>query len=263
MADWQLPPDHEERLAARDFQIKAVEEMGKQARAQRTATTDEEGRPRPDPNLYVSMGPSKSGGPLHPAVEQAIEDNLVEVLKAKFGLDCWDDSVEDTARRVLRYWDEMSQFKGQPAVPGEVQLPFEFTVFKQDGGQMICVPNIEFSSLCAHHLLPFKGTAHVAYISHKLKVGLSKIPRLVDFWAARPQMQERLTEQIAKDLKARLEPHGVMVVIEATHTCMACRGVRKHNGAMITALPTGVYLSNPAARDEFFAYIAPYRTGVR
>jgi GTP cyclohydrolase I len=124
----------------------------------------------------------------------------------------------------------------------------------------VVVKEIEFSSVCAHHLLPFYGSAHVAYIPNKLAVGLSKIPRLVDYWASRPQLQERLTDQIAHDLKRRLEAHGVAVVIEARHTCMACRGVRKHNGAMVTSSMLGVFLTASEARQEFLSLIS--REGV-
>lgn len=254
---WELPPDHEERIAHRDFQVKAALALAEQAKA-RTATHDEHGNIGPDPKLFVSMGPSQPSPP-HPAAAQALEDNLVEVLRAKFGDLCWDDGVEATARRVIRYWEEMGLYSKEEAKPGEAVLPFEFTTFKADASQMVCVPGIEFSSMCAHHLLPFMGRAHVAYIPGDLQVGLSKIPRLVDFWAQRPQVQERLTEQIAKDIKARLKPHGVMVFIEASHSCMACRGVRKHNGAMVTSLPIGVFISSSAAREEFFASIRPYR----
>lgn len=199
----------------------------------------------------------------HDSYIQMVE-GLTEILTTIFGDIVWDDGADATAGRVLRYWLEMAQhlkpvdsFDG----PGQIELPFTFTTFDAEKGQMICVPNIEFASLCAHHLLPFSGVVHIAYVSNETQVGLSKIPRLVDFWAQRPQVQEKLTWQIGADLKARLKPHGVMVVVEASHTCMSCRGVRKHNGAMVTSLPFGVFLSNPSARDEFYAHIAAYRKG--
>jgi len=187
---------------------------------------------------------------------------LAGILERVFGAKVFDDGVGSTAKRVMKYWNEVSGtgvVHDEVPIPGATILPFEFTVFKADPGQIVTVPGIEFSSLCAHHLLPFMGVAHIAYIANKVQVGLSKIPRLVDFWSRRPQVQERLTAQLAKDLKIRLDPHGVMVVIEASHSCMSCRGVRKHNGAMVTSRPEGMFMSNPAARDEFFALIAPHR----
>lgn len=186
----------------------------------------------------------RNGGEPVPDPRRAI---MAELLQSIFGSECWDDSVDQTARRVLKYWYEL-------ATPADNN--FEFTTFPADKGQMIVVDNIEFSSACAHHLMPFYGKAHVAYIPNELQVGLSKVPRLVQFWAHRPQVQERLTHQIAHDMKERLKPMGVMVVIVARHTCQSCRGVRNHNGSMKTSLPMGVFMSNPAARDEFFRMLS-------
>lgn len=187
-----------------------------------------------------------------------LEARLASLLGDVFGETIWDDSVHETARRVIRAWEEYAQHTHGSQVPGEVELPFKFTTFPIKSGekQMVLVNDIEFSSMCAHHLLPFVGRAHIAYLPAELKVGLSKIPRLVDYWASRPQIQEQLTGQIAHDLKARLRAQGVMVVVEAQHTCMCARGVRKHNGMMRTSLPTGVFLSSQAARDEFFHLLA-------
>ncbi len=178
----------------------------------------------------------------HNSQEQRLEAILLEI----FGVDSWDDSALHTAQRVIKYWR---------SVLPEDDIDFEFTTFPAEQRQMIVVANIEFASLCAHHLLPFTGRAHVAYIPHEVQVGLSKIPRLVDYWANRPQVQERLTAQIVWDLNRRLSPNGVMVVVQAQHTCMCARGTRKHNGFMTTSLPKGIFLSNPAARDEFFQLI--------
>jgi GTP cyclohydrolase I len=179
---------------------------------------------------------------------------MAEILKAKFGNHIWDDSAEETARRLLGYYDEMSQYlEGRkPVEPGLAELPFSFTTFEAEDKQMIMVANIEFASMCQHHMLPIIGVAHVAYIPNQIQVGLSKIPRLVEFWSKRPQVQERLTGQIAKDLNKRLHPMGVMVVVEAQHSCLCARGIRSHNGMMITSLPLGVFLSNPSAREEYF-----------
>lgn len=158
----------------------------------------------------------------------------------------WDDSVLETARRIIGYWHEYVPTK---------DLPFEFTTFEAKHDQMIVVKDIDFASVCAHHLLPFYGTACVGYVPHGRIVGLSKIPRLVDFFAHRPQLQERLTYQIMRYIKEALGAKGVGVVIKARHTCMACRGVRKHTGLMITSAMDGVFLTAPTAKQEFMELI--------
>lgn len=175
------------------------------------------------------------------------EDRMLEfILFNIFGEDVWDDSAIDTAQRVLRYWKSMT--------PSD-EMRFKFTTFPADVNQMIVVNNIEFASMCAHHLLPFYGEAHVGYIPNELMVGLSKIPRVVDHFARRPQTQERMTADIAKFLKHELKCHGVAVIVEARHTCMACRGVRKHNGSMTTSELRGVFLTGHAAKTEFLQLV--------
>jgi GTP cyclohydrolase IA len=124
-------------------------------------------------------------------------------------------------------------------------------VFKEDHDNMIMVRDIELYSLCEHHMLPFFGKAHVAYIPNGKIVGLSKIPRIVDVYARRLQVQERLTEQIAEGLCRVLQPSGVGVVIEAYHLCMMMRGVEKQNSKTITSALTGVFREDPKTRDEF------------
>lgn len=166
---------------------------------------------------------------------------LADMLESIFPNDSWDDNVHKTAYRVLKYWQEFA--------PKDIN--FQLTAFPSEVNQMIAVTNIEFSSLCSHHLLPFFGIAHVGYIPAQLAIGLSKIPRVVDHFANRPQTQEKMTAQIAKFLKHELQAMGVAVVVIGKHTCMACRGVRKHNGHMVTAEMRGVFLTAPAARQEF------------
>lgn len=168
---------------------------------------------------------------------------LSEVLGAIFSNDVWDDGVDETAKRIIRYWREFSCGN---------DIDFRVTTFPSRGQQMIVVRDIEFASTCAHHLLPFYGVAHVGYIPHELEVGLSKIPRIVDHFASRPQTQERLTEQVASFIKKSLSAKGVAVVIESKHTCMGCRGVRKMGATMVTSHIRGVFLTSPAPRDEFF-----------
>jgi GTP cyclohydrolase I len=188
------------------------------------------------------------------APEQAVREaigHLTEALCCIFPKDTWDDSVEDTARRVVDFWREY--------VPKD-EIDFNMTVFEADKSQVVLISDIEFTSLCVHHLMPFTGKIHVAYKPRDMQVGLSKIPRLVRFWARRPQVQEKLTAQLVTDIKRRLETTDVMVVVEARHTCVSARGARLHNGVMRTSLPAGVFLSSEMARSEFFALLA--RNGV-
>ncbi len=174
------------------------------------------------------------------------KEMISTILLDIFGYDVWDDSARHTAHRVLKYWMDHR--------PND-KMDFELTAFPTKVNQLIVVNNIEFSSLCAHHLLPFWGIAHVGYIPNDQAVGLSKIPRVVDHFAAQPQMQERLTADIASFFKRELRPMGVAVVMVAKHTCMACRGVRKHNGHMTTSEMRGVFITGAAARAEFLQLI--------
>lgn len=173
-----------------------------------------------------------------------VDGELAKMLEDIFGFDVWDDGVEATARRWLR---AMKEFSPEP------DIDFNFTTFPAKHNQMIVVSDIEFSSICSHHLFPFFGSAHVGYIPNEREVGLSKIPRVVHHFAARPQTQEHLTMEIASFLKHNLAALGVMVVIEAQHTCMLSRGVREHNGVMRTSEIRGIFLTATEAREEFLA----------
>jgi GTP cyclohydrolase I len=124
-------------------------------------------------------------------------------------------------------------------------------VFNITYDEMVIVRDIEFYSLCEHHMLPFIGRAHVAYMPAGKVIGLSKIPRLVDLYARRLQVQERMTRQIADQLHALLQPRGVAVVVEALHLCMMMRGVRKHDARMTTSAMHGAFRTNSATRQEF------------
>ncbi len=128
-------------------------------------------------------------------------------------------------------------------------------IFEEPYSEMVVVRNIEVYSLCEHHLLPFFGKAHVAYIPDGRILGLSKIPRIVDMFARRLQVQERLTTQIADALQSVLEPQGVGVVIEATHLCMAMRGVEKQNSSAVTSSLTGCLRDDDKSRNEFLSLI--------
>jgi GTP cyclohydrolase I len=128
-------------------------------------------------------------------------------------------------------------------------------LFHEDNDEMVLVKDIELYSLCEHHMLPFFGKAHVAYIPNGQIVGLSKIPRIVDAFARRLQVQERLTEQIRDCIHDTLQPHGVAVVIEARHLCMQMRGVEKQHSATTTSAFTGTFLSDARTRKEFMHLI--------
>lgn len=136
--------------------------------------------------------------------------------------------------------------------------PFDFTTFANSEGydELVLIRDIPVRSLCEHHLLPFTGTAHVAYLPDNRVVGLSKIPRMVEHYARRPQTQERLTVQIADALAARLQPRGIGVVIEATHTCMTLRGARATGSKTSTSALRGVLREDARSRAEFFALAA-------
>ena len=120
---------------------------------------------------------------------------------------------------------------------------------------MVIVRNIDFYSMCEHHMLPFFGKCHVAYLPDRRVIGLSKIPRVVDVFARRLQVQERLTKQVAETIRDKVRPHGVAVVMEATHLCMAMRGVEKQNSVTVTSAMLGVFHSDARTRHEFLELI--------
>lgn len=128
---------------------------------------------------------------------------------------------------------------------------FKFTTFENPGyDQMVILKDIDFSSLCSHHLLPFHGVAHVGYIPEEKICGISKLARVVDKFASRPQIQERMTQEIADFIETELKPKGVMVVVSAQHDCMRIRGVKKQNSNMVTSAIKGEF-SKPETRNEF------------
>lgn len=174
-------------------------------------------------------------------------DMLRMVIEDVFGQEGWDDSSTDTARRVLNYWLEYTNF-------GPPQL--DLTCFDATANQMVVVRDIAFSSMCGHHLLPFHGYAHVAYLPNELMIGLSKIPRIVEWFSKRPTTQEVLTKEIASYLKHTLQAMGVAVIVESHHTCMSCRGIAKHEASMTTSEMRGVFLTGEAAKNEFLQLIS-------
>ena len=159
------------------------------------------------------------------------------------------DGLKETPERVARAYGEM--FTGLETDPAEVLSK----TFEIDHDEMVLVRDIEVWSTCEHHLLPFTGVAHVAYIPAKGRItGLSKLARLVDAFAKRPQVQERLTTQVADALVEHLHPQGVMVVIECEHLCMTMRGVRKPGAKTVTSAVRGV-MNSPATRAEAMSLI--------
>jgi GTP cyclohydrolase I len=159
------------------------------------------------------------------------------------------EGLRDTPDRVARMYAEM--FQGLHLDPS-VHLNKRFT---QKYDEMLVVKDIRFESMCEHHLLPFVGVAHVAYIPNGSVVGLSKIPRVLDVLARRPQMQERLTEELADLLMSELDAKGVAVVVEATHTCMTIRGVHKPNSSFVTSAMRGTFKERLATRTEVLSLI--------
>lgn len=156
--------------------------------------------------------------------------------------------LAETPKRVVKAYDEMfSGYFDDPRIK-------TFDTESIEYNEMIVCRNIEFYSFCEHHMLPFFGTAHIGYIPSKDRIiGLSKLARILDVYAKRLQVQERLTYQIAEALNEALDPLGVAVAIEAKHFCMVCRGVRKQRSSMITSKLTGEFLSEARVRQEFFS----------
>ena len=156
------------------------------------------------------------------------------------------DGLAKTPSRVARMYEEL--FAGLVGEPDE----YLETTFEHAHDEMIVVRDIPFYSVCEHHLLPFFGRAAVGYIPNERIVGLSKLARVVEHLARRPQVQERLTCQVADSIEQVLDPVGVAVTIEAEHTCMTMRGVKKPGSQMVTSITRGAFRDNPATRAEFF-----------
>lgn len=161
--------------------------------------------------------------------------------------------MEETPDRVIKAFEQ--QTIGYQQDPARILLNASGeVVFHEEFDEMIVLRDIEFSSLCEHHLLPFFGTATVGYIPNGGVVGVSKLARLVDCFAKRFQVQERMTKQIADALEQHLHPRGVGVIVEAKHQCMTCRGVAKQNASMVTSVVRGFMKDDAKAREEFLAF---------
>jgi len=185
-------------------------------------------------------------------IECAVRDILVAV-----GEDPEREGLVRTPNRIARMYEELTA--GYHVDP--VRL-INDAVFDVKYDEMVIVRDIDFYSLCEHHMLPFLGQAHVAYIPDGKVIGLSKIPRIVEMYARRLQVQERMTRQIADFLQETLEPLGVAVVCEGVHMCAAMRGVKKANARMVTSAMLGSFKTSQATRTEFFAHLERGDTGV-
>jgi GTP cyclohydrolase I len=176
--------------------------------------------------------------------------DIITQLLAAVGEDPVREGLRDTPKRV-----EQSLRFLTSGYRADVDATLNNALFTVDYNEMVIVKDIDFYSLCEHHLLPFFGKCHVAYIPNGKVVGLSKIPRLVDIYAHRLQVQERLTNQIANTLLEKIDPLGVAVVTEATHLCMAMRGVEKQNSVAVTSAMLGAFGSDARTRSEFLNLI--------
>ena len=196
------------------------------------------------------MSSEEGANGLPPVDKPRIEAAVREILAA-IGEDPDRDGLLDTPARVARMYEEI--------FAGLREMPYHHlsVTFEADHDEMVMVRDIALVSTCEHHLVPFIGKAHVAYIPNDdgRITGLSKIARLVDAYARRPQVQERLTTQVADELERTLAPKGVLVVIEAEHLCMSMRGVRKPGSSTVTSAVRGLFRENVATRNEAMRFI--------
>jgi GTP cyclohydrolase IA len=186
----------------------------------------------------------------------SIRKAVIEIIKG-VGEDPEREGLQNTPDRVSRMYAEL--LSGYSANPEQI---INGALFHINYDEMVLVRDIEFYSLCEHHMLPFLGRAHVAYLPKGKVIGLSKIPRIVEMYARRLQVQERMTRQIADLLQGTLEPYGVAVVVEAMHLCSMMRGVKKHDARMTTSAMHGTFRSNLATRQEFLENISRSRVNI-
>lgn len=194
---------------------------------------------------------SKSKSP--PAVDLPRIENAVREILAAVGEDPQREGLLDTPGRVARMYAEL--FSGLTAEPARHLQK----VFLEEYDEMVLVRDIAFNSMCEHHLLPFIGKAHIGYLPRGRVVGLSKLARIVEEISRRPQVQERMTHQIADLMDRELQPKGVIVVLEAEHSCMTIRGVKKPGALTITSAVRGLFKSNQSSRAEAMALINDHR----
>ena len=200
-------------------------------------------------DLDLAVAADAKHARLRPAQMAAIAEATRTILHS-VGEDPDRDGLQRTPQRVARMYAELLAGYGM-----DPQALINGALFDVDYEEMVVVRDIEFSSLCEHHMLPFIGHAHVAYIPNGKVLGLSKIPRIVDMYAQRLQVQERLTTEIADFMMTTLNPHGVAVVLEAAHMCARIRGVRKHDARMVTSALRGIFRDEMSTRMEFMQHI--------
>jgi len=186
----------------------------------------------------------------HRLLADVDSEELLRELFRRIGEDPEREGLRQSPARIVRSWKELFSGYGQRA---EDVLATQFHGEQYD--EMVLLRDVEFYSTCEHHMLPFSGQANLAYIPNQKIVGLSKLARLLDVFARRLQVQERLTRQIATELARILKPKGVAVMIEGKHQCMSCRGVRKREGSMITSCLLGEFKESSARRTEFFSLV--------
>jgi len=185
--------------------------------------------------------------------KREVANSVLHILQS-VGEDPDREGLLDTPTRVARSYDEL--------LIGYTMDPIKLlnnALFDVEYSEMVLVTDIDFYSMCEHHLLPIVGKAHIAYIPNKKVVGLSKIPRIVEAYARRLQVQERMTRQIAQLIDELIKPQGVAVVVDAVHMCVAMRGAKKANARMRTSALLGLFMKNELTRAEFMQHIGPYR----
>src|SRR5882672_507605 len=175
---------------------------------------------------------------------------LIRKLLAEMGEDPAREGLRETPKRVEKAYKFLTS-----GYDADIDQVLNNALFTVNYSEMVIVKDIDFYSLCEHHLLPFFGKCHVAYIPSNRVIGLSKIPRLVDVFSRRLQIQERLTNQIADTIREKVAPLGVAVVMEATHLCMSMRGVEKQNSFAVTSAMIGAFRNNARTRMEFLELI--------
>lgn len=180
--------------------------------------------------------------------EQDIEDTIIRQLEY-IGEDCSREGLIDTPKRIIKSWNKL--YGGYKENPKDILT----AVFNQKYDEMVLLKDIEIYSTCEHHMLPFYGKAHIAYIPNKKVVGISKLARLMECFSRRMQIQERLCNQIVDSLEDNLKPLGSACVIEAQHFCMTSRGIQKQNSVMITSALRGEFKNNTNTRQEFMNLI--------
>ncbi len=185
-------------------------------------------------------------------------EKLIHDILLKIGEDPSREGLKKTPQRVAESYRHL--LSGYSADPMQV---LKKGIFHEKCDEMVICRDIDYYSLCEHHMLPFFGRCHVAYIPDNKIIGLSKIPRIVDIFARRLQVQERLTSQIAECLMEGLKPLGVAVVVEGLHMCMVMRGVEKQNSVAMTSSMLGVFRSDPATRSEFMNLTQSGRQGMK